>query len=74
MEIIKGNKSYSYDPDALLKDIDRMLYENLTAQQRKVFDEILILLFEHEEDNVVFSRAELSLLENLYINKWQIYK
>ena len=64
------NMNYSDDPDALLKKIDRYLYNNLTPEQRKVFDEILILLFEHEEENVVFSRAEMGLLESLYLNKW----
>ena len=72
MEIIKRKKRYSNDPDSLLRDIDRMLYKNLSVEQRKVFDEILILLFEHEEENVVFSRAEMGLLESLYLNKWQI--
>ena len=74
MEVIKGDESYSVEPDEALSDIHKKLYKNLTEQQRKVFDEILMLLFEREEENVVFSRAELGLLESLYFNKWNINK
>ena len=64
------NTSYSENLDKLLRNLYMLLHENLTAEQRKLINEILALLFQREENGVVLSRSELNILEGLYLHKW----
>ena len=63
------NINYSDDPDRLIKNINRLLYKNLTAEKRELLDEILIILCKHEKMEIALSKSELDLLISLYLNK-----